>query len=69
MRNKITGKKRWRGLCPDTGKLCYPNRNAAEADRFVITHTKGRHGLAVYQCQHCAHWHLGRPWDWASPTG
>lgn len=59
--------------CPATGKVQYPDRQAAEEavqeikDRVVYINDVGPKGrLHSYQCGYCGKWHVGHS-RWAAP--
>lgn len=47
------------GTCPSTGKRQFLTKKAAR----VIRGRMGEHGLSVYRCEDCEHWHLGHHGD------
>lgn len=51
-------------VCPTTGKVAYPNENAARrAARGVKLRINPKVALSAYRCN-LGHWHIGNGSDW-----
>lgn len=45
--------------CPKTAKVCYPDKDAAEARaRYITDFMKRESRLRAYYCDMCKSWHL-----------